>query len=99
MPREEGAGTTEMIKCNEVARLAASGELGTGGIWRRLQLRLHLAMCRHCSRFVRQIDALRSISRRLWRPGVDPEPVPDAGGLEARVLAVLVEGTEGKNRE
>jgi hypothetical protein len=31
----------------------------------RYQLRFHLMMCRHCSRFARQIDFLRRASRKL----------------------------------
>lgn len=47
-----------MLRCNEVARILASDELQDAGWMRRLSMRLHLAMCRHCGRYARLIDRL-----------------------------------------
>ena len=47
-----------MLKCREVVHNA--GQLLDGDISRRqrLAIRMHLLMCRHCRRYVRQLQAL-----------------------------------------
>lgn len=55
-----------MLRCQQAAQLASERldrELG----WReRVGLRLHLAMCRHCRRYARQLQQLRKFARQ-WR--------------------------------
>ena len=55
-----------MLRCSEVARMVASDEFRDAGWIRRLSLRMHLAMCRHCRRFARQVDRLGTEARRSW---------------------------------
>lgn len=53
-----------MLSCKEVTRLA-SDSLDLRLPWsRRLQMSMHLAMCKYCSRYLRQIRRLRLIARR-----------------------------------
>ena len=60
-----------MLSCKEVARAVASGALDDA--WsRRLALRLHLLMCRHCRRYARQLRAIAVAARSLWRESEDP---------------------------
>ena len=54
-----------MISCKNVAKLLMSDQLQAQSWWRRMEVRLHLAMCRFCSRLARQIEQLRSATRRM----------------------------------
>ena len=54
-----------MISCKSVATLLMSDQLQAQSWWRRMEVRLHLAMCRFCSRLARQIEQLRSATRRV----------------------------------
>jgi len=53
-----------MISCKNVAKLLMSDQLQAQSWWKRLEVRVHLAMCRFCSRLARQIEQLRSATRR-----------------------------------
>lgn len=63
-----------MLSCRQVTEQAdrlVDGELG----WRaRLALRVHLAMCRHCRRYVHQLELLIATLRR--RAAADEAAVP-----------------------
>ena len=54
-----------MISCKNVAKLLMSDQLQAQSWWKRMEVRLHLAMCRFCSRLARQIEQLRSATRRM----------------------------------
>jgi hypothetical protein len=83
-----------MITCKEVARAAASGQLESMPWFRRLTVALHLSMCRHCSRFVRQLKLMRRASRQIHL-----ETAPPSGeGLEARVLRRLTNHESSKSQ-
>lgn len=62
-----------MMRCKEVSHLVASGEADDLGFMKRLELRLHLMMCRHCANYARQIRALGDGVRRL-AASQDPPP-------------------------
>ena len=53
-----------MISCRNVAKLLMSDQLQAQSRWKRLEVGIHLAMCRFCSRLARQIEQLRSATRR-----------------------------------
>ena len=60
-----------------------SDQLQSQSWWRRLEVRLHLAMCHFCSRLARQIEQLGSGARKMS----DPEKSdPD---LEERLIRRL----------
>ncbi len=44
-----------MLACNEVTRLWASEEIRSATLARRIAVRMHLMMCRHCRRYVREL--------------------------------------------
>jgi hypothetical protein len=72
-----------MLSCAEVSRLA-SERADRPLTWReRLAFRFHLAMCRNCARYARQLELLGRAARRL---GLRDSPGEDAPGLppEAR---------------
>ena len=53
-----------MISCRNVAKLLMSDQLQAQSWWKRLEVRVHLAMCKFCFRLARQIEQLRSATRR-----------------------------------
>lgn len=54
-----------MLKCKDVVERADALVDGTPLGWReRFALRMHLLMCHHCRRYVRQLQALVSSLRR-----------------------------------
>jgi len=54
-----------MISCKNVATLLMSDQLQAQSWWKRMEVRLHLAMCRFCSRLARQVEQLRSAARGM----------------------------------
>ena len=73
-----------MFSCSEVHQLVASSNREDLGAWDRFRFRMHLLMCHHCARYVRQIEALGASVRRLFGGPLDPERVRR---LEAAVMA------------
>jgi hypothetical protein len=56
-----------MLRCRDVSTLISTDTLASAPWTRRLAVRLHLAMCRHCRRFARQIELLRRSARTMGR--------------------------------
>jgi hypothetical protein len=54
---------------------------------RRLEVRLHLLMCRHCSRYAEQIRKLGLAARRLWTGPVTDEERAAAARIKQRLGA------------
>jgi predicted anti-sigma-YlaC factor YlaD len=52
-----------MMTCKEVSTFISTGGLAGAPLARRLAVRLHLAMCRHCRAFRRQIEAVARAGR------------------------------------
>lgn len=72
-----------MISCKSVAKLLMSDQLPEQRWWKRAEVRLHLAMCKFCSRLARQIEQMRSGVRQMSRQDeADP-------GLEERIIRRL----------
>ena len=55
-----------MLACKEVTRIVAAEELDEAGWNRRLAVRLHLLMCRHCRRYAAQLRAVGKAARNIW---------------------------------
>ncbi|KEI70303.1 zf-HC2 domain-containing protein [Endozoicomonas elysicola] len=53
-----------MLKCRDIERMA--GQLQDDELnWRqRFSMRMHLMMCHHCRRFVRQFAAIKKLAER-----------------------------------
>ena len=60
-----------MVTCKQVSDSASDVLDGPTTFSQRLSLRLHLLMCKHCRRYVRQIQLVSGVARALARP---PEP-------------------------
>ena len=54
-----------MLTCKEVATSISSGALGRSGWRHRLEVRLHLLVCRFCRRYAAQIRALNAAAAKL----------------------------------
>ena len=74
-----------MMPCKQVATLLSNGDLAGSSMRTRLAVRLHLAMCRHCRAFARQIEALGRLAGLDAR---DHEKEP-AGDFEAKIARRL----------
>ena len=47
-----------MMTCKDASTLISTGDLSSAPLMRRLAVRVHLAMCRHCRAFRRQVEAV-----------------------------------------
>jgi len=61
-----------MLKCKDVSRIIACDELSDATRSRRLAVRIHLLMCRHCRAYASQLRTLAAASRKLAR-GLVPD--------------------------
>lgn len=66
-----------MLKCRDVAELVASDVGQHPPLTRRVAVLVHLAMCRHCRAYARQLRRIGAAARRLFH----------GGGVEADVSA------------
>jgi len=62
-----------MMTCKEVSTLVSTGDLQAASLLRRLGVGVHLAMCRHCRAFRRQVNAMADAARAL-HAGFGAEP-------------------------
>lgn len=73
-----------MLSCREVTETASDYLERDLGWWARLQFQMHLTMCRHCRRYMRQLRATIGLLC-----GIPVEPVPSE--TEESLLAKLRE--------
>ncbi len=69
-----------MLSCKEATRLVSEKLDRDMPFWQRLGLRLHVLMCRGCSRYTRQVTTLDRLVDEHYRsdpPPVGPECLPD----------------------
>ncbi|MEB8386549.1 zf-HC2 domain-containing protein [Rhodobacteraceae bacterium KMM 6894] len=80
-----------MLNCKEVANRASAlidGDLST---WEAIQMRLHLAMCGGCKRFIGQMRITRSLTEIPTSD--DPQ-----GGVDDSIDAILGQLHEEKQK-
>lgn len=70
-----------MLSCKQMTENVTEYSEGALPLWKRIQFRLHLAMCRHCRTYVRQIELIRDSLAVLS----SERPVPAA--IEPGLLA------------
>ena len=56
-------GPFAMMTCHDVSTLVSTGGLPDAPLTRKLGVRMHLAMCRHCRAFRRQIETMARAAR------------------------------------
>lgn len=79
-----------MLKCKDIHALS-SDYVDRQLPWpRHLAFHVHLAICHHCRRFMRQFGLVRTVLRRLppRPPGVDAQ----------RIVAAALRSSPGENR-
>jgi hypothetical protein len=62
-----------MLSCKEAARLVSEQLDRKLPFWRRASLRLHVFICRACTRYARQLRALDQAVSRKYREGFAAE--------------------------
>lgn len=62
-----------MDKCKDVARMISDSMDRPLTLGERLRLKVHLAICRGCSNFEKQMMALRDMARRFGQKGEERE--------------------------
>ena len=60
-----------MLKCKDLTRMIASDETEDFGFMKRMEVRFHLFMCKHCREYSGQI---RSIGRGAKKMAAEAEP-------------------------
>ncbi|MFT5719871.1 MAG: putative anti-sigma-YlaC factor YlaD [Motiliproteus sp.] len=59
-----------MLKCREIVAQSSTYLELEMPFGRRLEYRMHLLMCQHCRRFIRQFSAATQMTRQLSEPAV-----------------------------
>lgn len=54
-----------MLQCREVEQKIGSDEILSAGLMERVAVRMHVAMCRHCSNYAKQLRAIRNAVRSV----------------------------------
>lgn len=72
-----------MLTCKEVTTMIGSDSLGRSTWRERMGVRLHLMMCRHCSRYAAQLRAIAAEARRAY------SGLPKVSELEQSILKAL----------
>jgi len=84
-----------MLRCREVSKLVSESMERELPLRQRLQVWMHLAMCRMCAGFARQLRLLRRAARenpeRLAADPAEPEPALSQEARE-RMKTALREG-------
>lgn len=74
-----------MFRCDDVSKKVSQGMDTSISLWARILIRMHLWMCRHCSRVYRQLHQLRQMSRHNEADPSDcPPHIPTSLSPEAR---------------
>ena len=74
-----------MYFCSDVMNMIARDEHLTAGFFKKLALRVHLLMCRHCSRYVSQLKILAL----MVRDASVPVPASQVESVKARILGQI----------
>lgn len=69
-----------MLTCREVTTMIGSDSLVRSTWSTRIGVRLHLMMCRHCSRYAAQLRAIAAEARRAY------SELPKVAELEQSIL-------------
>lgn len=81
-----------MLSCKEVAERASALIDGELGMLDLLQMRLHLAMCKGCGSFIRQMR----VTRDLIEGAVETED-PASDATERGIAAILARAQDPEN--
>ena len=82
-----------MESCREITKKLASDEFREASVWKRLTVRFHLLMCRHCRRYAAQLRTIGEIARKLW--GSHSEDPSTLESLKREILGTTLGDHEG----
>lgn len=60
-----------MLRCDEVMRLCSSEAVRSAPLSKRVAVRMHLLLCRHCRRYVRELARIGEAVRALVEPSIE----------------------------
>lgn len=72
-----------MLPCKEIVRILSSEE--DIGMLRKMELRMHLAMCSHCSAYRKHLGLMKSGFKRLFSEMTETDS-SSVKALESRIL-------------
>jgi hypothetical protein len=82
-----------MLKCSDLTRMIASDETEDFGFMKRMEIRFHLFMCKHCRQYAGQI---RSIGRGAKEMAAEAEPDQEQlRRLEKDICCQICNGDHG----
>lgn len=87
-------GTDRMLTCRELAEQADALIDEEPGPWQTMRLRLHLAACKGCARFVEQLRTTRALSEAAGENPAGPGPSDSA-----RIDAILAAFRDDRNTD
>lgn len=62
-----------MLTCKQITELVTDYAEGQLGLTDRLRFWMHIGMCRHCRRYVRQLQATAKALGKLPEPEIPPD--------------------------
>lgn len=80
-----------MLSCKDVAERASALIDGELGLFERLHVRLHLAMCKGCSAFIDQLKTTNDLTQSAARPDDPPD-----GDVDSHISAIFAQLHDGK---
>lgn len=84
-----------MLKCSEISRLVASDETEEFGFMKRMEMKFHLFMCKHCRNYVAQIRSIGTGARDM---AATDEPGPEnLARMEKKICDCICKDTPGTN--
>lgn len=81
-----------MLSCKEVAQRASALIDGELGLFDLLQMRLHLAMCKGCAAFIRQMRTTRDLTETVLE--TEQRSADEIDGPISAILFRLNDGTQ-----
>ncbi len=84
-----------MLKCRDLTKLIASGEIEDLGFMKRMEINFHLFMCKHCRQYMGQI---RSIGQGAKKMAAEAEPDQEQlQRLEKDICGKICNGDHGSS--
>lgn len=81
-----------MLKCKDVAERANALIDGELGLWDRLRIQLHLAICSGCDHFIHQMRQTKALIR--MSAAIPPADPPPPAALDAILTRLAEAGPE-----
>ena len=87
-----------MLTCKNTSRLISEGQERQLSLKERINLRLHIWMCKNCRRFEKQIVTMRKIMHREWTQGAPPTNNQLPSDAQERIRQTLKSHIKSNNQ-